>query len=66
MFRAAVLILALAAPAAFAAEPSWIEESNKNAQILLEVMARYNAEAAATLSGSTKSKARSSVRPTIR
>jgi hypothetical protein len=48
MFRAAVLILALAAPAAFAAEPSWIEESNKNAQILLEVMARYNAEAAAT------------------
>jgi hypothetical protein len=48
MFRAAVLILALAAPAAFAAEPSWIEESNKNSQILLEVMARYNAEAAAT------------------
>jgi hypothetical protein len=48
MFRAAVLILALAAPAAFAAEPSWIDESNKNAQILLEVMARYNAEAAAT------------------
>jgi hypothetical protein len=48
MFRAAVLILALAAPAAFAAQPSWIEESNKNAQILLEVMARYNAEAAAT------------------
>jgi hypothetical protein len=48
MLRAAVLILALAAPAAFAAEPSWIEESNRNAQILLEVMARYNAEAAAT------------------
>jgi hypothetical protein len=48
MFRAAVLILALAAPAAVAAQPGWIEESNKNAQILLEVMARYNAEAAAT------------------
>jgi hypothetical protein len=48
MFRAAVLVLVLAAPAAFAAQPSWIEESNKNAQILLEVMARYNAEAAAT------------------
>jgi uncharacterized protein DUF885 len=49
MFRAAAfLILALAAPAAFAAEPSWIDESNKNAQILLEVMARYNAETAAT------------------
>jgi len=48
MFRVAILILALAAPAAFAAQPSWIDESNKNAQILLEVMARYNAEAAAT------------------
>jgi hypothetical protein len=48
MFRAAVLIVALAAPAAFAAQPSWIEESNRNAQILLDVMARYNAESAAT------------------
>lgn len=48
MFRAAVLIVALLAPAAFAAQPSWIEESNKNAQILLDVMARYNAESAAT------------------
>jgi uncharacterized protein DUF885 len=49
MFRAAVLIVALAAPAAFAAEPSWIEESNRNAQILLDVLARYNAESAASL-----------------
>jgi hypothetical protein len=48
MFRAAVLIVALLAPAAFAAQPSWIEESNRNAQILLDVMARYNAESAAT------------------
>ena len=48
MFRVAVLIVALVAPAAFAAQPSWIEESNKNAQILLDVMARYNAESAAT------------------
>lgn len=48
MIRAAVLIVALVAPAAFAAQPSWIEESNKNAQILLDVMARYNAESAAT------------------
>ena len=48
MFRAAVLIVALVAPAAFAAQPSWIEESNRNAQILLDVMARYNAESAAT------------------
>jgi hypothetical protein len=48
MFRAAVLIVALVAPAAFSAQPSWIEESNKNAQILLDVMARYNAESAAT------------------
>src|SRR5262245_34038699 len=49
MFRAAVLILALIAPAAFAAQPSWIEESNRHAQILLDVMARYNAETAASL-----------------
>jgi hypothetical protein len=47
MFRAAVLIVALAAPAAFAAQPSWIEESNRHAQILLDVMARYSAESAA-------------------
>jgi hypothetical protein len=46
MFRAAVLIVTLAAPAAFAAQPSWIEESNRHSQLLLEVMARYNAEAA--------------------
>jgi hypothetical protein len=49
MFRAAVLIVALVAPAAFAAEPSWIEESNRHAQILLDVMSRYNAEQAASL-----------------
>jgi hypothetical protein len=49
MFRAAVLIVALIAPAAFAAQPSWIEESNRHAQILLDVMARYNAETAASL-----------------
>lgn len=49
MFRAAVLIVALVAPAAFAAEPSWIEESNRHAQVLLDVMARYNAESAASL-----------------
>src|SRR5690349_20327132 len=48
MFRAAVMILVLAAPAAFAAQPSWIDESNRNAQILLDVMARYNAEQAAS------------------
>jgi hypothetical protein len=48
MFRAAVLIVALAAPAAFAAQPSWIEESNRHSQVLLEVLARYNAEAAAS------------------
>jgi hypothetical protein len=49
MFRAAVLIVALVAPAAFAAQPSWIEDSNRHAQILLDVMARYNAETAASL-----------------
>jgi hypothetical protein len=49
MFRAWVLIVALIAPAAFAAEPSWIETSNRHAQMLLDVMARYNAESAASL-----------------
>jgi hypothetical protein len=48
MFRAAVLIVVLIAPAAFAAEPSWIDASNRNAQILLDVMARYNAESASS------------------
>jgi uncharacterized protein (DUF885 family) len=48
MFRAGVLIVALIAPAAFAAQPSWIDESNRNAQILLDVMARYNAESASS------------------
>jgi uncharacterized protein (DUF885 family) len=48
MFRTAVLLVALVAPAAFAAEPSWIEESNRHAQILLDVMARYSAESAAS------------------
>jgi hypothetical protein len=49
MFRAWVLIVALIAPAAFAAEPSWIETSTRHAQMLLDVMARYNAESAASL-----------------
>jgi hypothetical protein len=48
MFRTAVLMVALVAPAAFAAQPSWIEESNRHAQILLDVMARYSAESAAS------------------
>ncbi|HKU15638.1 MAG TPA: DUF885 domain-containing protein [Steroidobacteraceae bacterium] len=48
MVRAAIVIVALVAPAAFAAQPSWVEESNRHAQILLDVMARYNPEAAAT------------------
>jgi hypothetical protein len=49
MFRAAVLIIAFVAPAAFGAQPAWIDESNRHAQILLDVMARYNAETAASL-----------------
>jgi hypothetical protein len=48
MFRAAVLSIVLAAPAAVAADASWIEESNRHAQVLLDVMARYNAEGAAS------------------
>jgi Bacterial protein of unknown function (DUF885) len=49
MFRAAVMIFVLAAPPAWAAQSSWIEESNRNSQVLLDVMARYNAESAASL-----------------
>jgi hypothetical protein len=48
MLRAAVLIVTLAAPTAFAAQPSWIEESNRNSQILLDVIARYSAEQASS------------------
>jgi uncharacterized protein (DUF885 family) len=35
--------------ATLAAEPDWIRQSNEHAQVLLEVMARYNPEAAASL-----------------
>jgi uncharacterized protein (DUF885 family) len=39
----------LGTPAAQAAEPEWITESNRHAQVLLEVNARYSPEAASGL-----------------
>ena len=41
--------LILLLPQARAAESSWIEASNRNAQVLLEIAARYNPEGAASL-----------------
>ena len=39
--------LILAAGAAFAESPAWVAKSNRNAQVLLEVMARFSPESAA-------------------
>lgn len=44
-FCTSILLL----PQARAAESSWIEASNRNAQVLLEIAARYNPEGAASL-----------------
>jgi uncharacterized protein (DUF885 family) len=50
MFRSLLLIVfALAWQSAIAADAPWIEESNQNAEVLLEVLARYQPEAAADL-----------------
>jgi uncharacterized protein (DUF885 family) len=50
MFRSLLLIVfALASQSAIAADTPWIEESNQNAEVLLEVLARYQPEAAADL-----------------
>ncbi|HEX7013458.1 MAG TPA: DUF885 domain-containing protein [Steroidobacteraceae bacterium] len=49
MIRIAAVLLALSATSALAAEASWTEESNRYAQVLLEVNARYNPEFAATV-----------------
>lgn len=43
------LLVALNVSAAFAAQADWIEESNRHAQVLLEVNARYGPEGAAQL-----------------
>lgn len=37
------------APCAQAAEPDWIAQSNRNAELLLQIAARYNPESAASL-----------------
>jgi uncharacterized protein (DUF885 family) len=50
MVRSLLLIfLALASQSLSAADAPWIEESNQNAEVLLEVLARYQPEAAADL-----------------
>ena len=43
------LLLAILAPAALAADTSWIETSNQHAKILLDINARYAPEGAASL-----------------
>src|SRR4051812_23271958 len=51
MFRPlrAFAILLLVVTSAQAADASWIDESNKHAQILLDLMAKYGPESAASL-----------------
>ena len=50
MFRSLLLIfLALASQSLIAADAPWIEESNRNAEVLLEGLARYQPETAADL-----------------
>ena len=50
MFRSLLLIfLALASQSLIAADAPWIEESNQNAEVLLEGLARYQPETAANL-----------------
>src|SRR5688500_14111016 len=50
MFRSLLLIfLALASQSLIAADAPWIEESNQNAEVLLEGLARYQPETAADL-----------------
>lgn len=50
MLRSLLLILfALGAAPVFSADASWIEESNRNAEVLLEVLAKYQPETAANL-----------------
>jgi len=44
-----LLVASLVVPAAHAAEPEWITESNRHTQVLLEVNARYAPEAMADL-----------------
>jgi len=50
MFRSLLVIfLALASQSLIAADAPWIEESNRNAEVLLEGLARYQPETAANL-----------------
>ncbi|HEY8510033.1 MAG TPA: hypothetical protein VIL32_16850, partial [Steroidobacteraceae bacterium] len=47
--RWAILLAWTFCTAALAAEPDWIRQSNEHARALLEVMARYSPESAASL-----------------
>ncbi|HUP90731.1 MAG TPA: DUF885 domain-containing protein [Solimonas sp.] len=49
MKKSFIFLLALLPVLAIGQDKSWVEESNKNAQVLLDVLARFNPEAAAQL-----------------
>ena len=49
MSRWTLSLLAFMAAHAFAAEPDWIAQSNRHAQVLLDITARYAPESAAGL-----------------
>jgi len=46
---AAAIFIVLSVPATAAEDPAWVERSNQNAQIVLEVLAEFNPEGAASL-----------------
>src|SRR5687767_11288456 len=48
-FDAALALTLLYVACAHAAQPSWIDESNRHAQVLLEIIAKYTPESAASL-----------------
>src|SRR4051812_6225364 len=47
MGRLCGILLALALATGEAASPAWVEKSNQNARVLLEIMTRYSPESAA-------------------
>lgn len=56
------LLLTVAAAGAGAADADWVRQSNRNAQVLLQLLAKYDPEQAAArgLRGSTKRSSTSS------
>jgi len=49
MIKLHSILFAFLLASAFAAEPAWVQKSNANAQLLLEVMAKYSPESASQL-----------------